>query len=484
MQLFKYLVLLAMLLFPAVAFSEDLGLMRLSLIQGDVQAIIQNSPTDWEPAAINMPLNDGDRIWVPEEGRTEIQVRGGVYVRVDEKSSIDIITVNADSAQYYMDHGHAYINNRQGGIKIVQVDTPLSSVRIYDNSIMMIDVLEGGTLEVQVLKGYVYAENKEGNTKVAAGSALTIRDDGSAEIAPIGRPDYWEKWNLDRDKELAVWSESSRYLPAALHEYSSDFDTHGRWVYVNDYGYVWNPTVTAVEWAPYREGRWKWIRGHYVWISHEPWGWAPYHYGRWFHATETGWCWVPPKTDDIFWSPGYVGWTNTQEHVGWVPLAPGEIYYGYGFYGPTSVNITNVNINRIVVKQYRNANVQNGVTIVHRNDFGFPGRNIVKLNENPFSQRRFDFMPPAVKPNRQIIARPIPPTPESKQPPERIRNIKPEELREHRRLIKDRQESVFRPEPPKPLQLKQVKEPKVIIRKIKLAEDQKKKDQMPKRDRE
>ena len=96
MQLFKYLVLLAMLLFPAVAFSEDLGLMRLSLIQGDVQAIIQNSPTDWEPAAINMPLNDGDRIWVPEEGRTEIQVRGGVYVRVDEKSSIDIITVNAD----------------------------------------------------------------------------------------------------------------------------------------------------------------------------------------------------------------------------------------------------------------------------------------------------------------------------------------------------------------------------------------------------
>ncbi|MBI5810122.1 MAG: FecR domain-containing protein [Deltaproteobacteria bacterium] len=470
MRLFKYLVVLAMLLRPALAFSEDLGLMRLGLIQGAVQVITKDTTTEWEPAAVNMPLNEGDRIWVPEDGRMEIQVRGGVYVRADEKTSTDILTVNAGSAQFYMYYGHVYINNRKGGIKIVQVDTPLSSIRSYDNSIILIDVLEGGGAEVQVLKGHVYAENKEGKTRVGAGNALTIREDGSAEVSPIGQPDEWEKWNLDRDKQFAVWSESSRYLPDALHEYSSEFDTHGRWIYGADYGYVWNPIVIVVEWAPYREGRWRWIRGHYVWISHEPWGWAPYHYGRWIHVTGTGWCWVPPKTNDIYWGPGYVGWVNTRKHVGWVPLAPGEIYYGRGYYGPASVNIARKNKKARDERQYKNMNVENSATVVSRDTFGTPDRDIVRLKENPFLEQRHDFMPPAVKPGGQTVRHAT--KPETTPPPERIRQVKPEQIRKERKLVQDREASVFRPEHPKPLRLKQVREPKVITRKIKPARPQ------------
>lgn len=91
MRLFKYLLVLAALLCPAVALCGDLGLMRLGLIQGGVQVMTKDASAEWEPAAVNLPLNEGDRIWVPEEGRMEIQVRGGVYVRADEKSSTDII---------------------------------------------------------------------------------------------------------------------------------------------------------------------------------------------------------------------------------------------------------------------------------------------------------------------------------------------------------------------------------------------------------
>jgi len=43
-------------------------------------------------------------------------------------------------------------------------------------------------------------------------------------------------------------------------------------------------------------------------------------------------------------------------NVAWVPLAPGEIYYGYGHFGPGSVNITTVDVNTIVVNRtYVNA---------------------------------------------------------------------------------------------------------------------------------
>lgn len=373
-----------------------------------------------------------------------------------------------------MDYGHLYINNRKGGIKTVQVDTPLSSIRSYDNSIILIDVLEGGTTEVQVLKGYVYAENKEGKTKAGAGSALTIREDGSAEISPIGKPDEWEKWNLERDKQFALWSESSRYLPDALHEYSADFDMNGRWIYGDDYGYVWSPIVTAVDWAPYREGRWRWIRGHYVWISQEPWGWAPYHYGRWIYVTAAGWCWVPPGVNDIYWGPGYVGWVNTREHVGWVPLAPGEIYYGRGYYGPASENTVRKNRSRKPAAQYKNANAPGSITVVNRESFGSRDRNIVRLKENPFLGQNSDFMPPAVKPAPQINRHAA--EPRSKQPPERINRIKPEQVRKERRLVKDRKASVFQLEQPRPLRLKQVREPKEIKRKIKPVRRQEKKE--------
>src|SRR3990172_2318785 len=125
------LIVAAILVLPSsFAFSEDLGLMRLGLVEGDVQVLIQDT-TDWTEATINLPLNEGDRLWVPDDGKAELQIRGGAYVRADGNTALDILTVDHDSAQYYLDRGHIYSNNRQGGIRTIQIDTPLSSLRSY-----------------------------------------------------------------------------------------------------------------------------------------------------------------------------------------------------------------------------------------------------------------------------------------------------------------------------------------------------------------
>jgi hypothetical protein len=481
-----------------------------------------------------VPLNEGDRLWVPEGGRVETQIRGGGSIRADEKTAFDILSLGIDSAQFYLDRGHVYISNRRGGIRTAQVDTPLASVRSFDGSIMMLDVAEEGSVEVSVLKGYAHAETRAGTTRVSAGSTLTLREDGTAEISPIGPTDEWEHWNLDRDKQLTAWGESARYLPEELHEYSADLDENGRWVYSYDYGYVWNPVITVTDWAPYTVGRWVWVRGNYIWISYEPWGWAPYHYGRWAFISSYGWCWVPPAAGAVYWGPGFVGWIMTPAYVAWVPLAPGEIYYGYGYYGPASVNITTVNINTIVVKNvYKNAHVRNAVIVVERDTFGTGKRNLLKVKENPFLERkheRFDIVPPRVKPKRPVVLGPAgrereqkqlperlkefprsqepitrqkmpsaPPamkqeyqaapqtggkTLEQRQPPERVRNIRPEELKAQRKLIKEKEGSVFKAGPSQNLPVKKMTEPKVIIRKpeTKPGEQPEKKNLQDKRD--
>ena len=150
MRVRRYLLIIFLLLIPPSAFANDLGLIRLSLIEGDVQIVVQDT-TDWTKATINLPLNEGDRLWVSDNGKAELQIRGGVYARADGDSALDILTVSNDSAQFYLGQGHVYINNRRGGIKTVQVDTPLSSLRSYDNSIMMIDISEDGVTEISVL---------------------------------------------------------------------------------------------------------------------------------------------------------------------------------------------------------------------------------------------------------------------------------------------------------------------------------------------
>jgi len=519
----NYLMFAFILTFPLAAFADDLGLARLSMIEGDVQVLIQDT-TDWTEATINLPLNERDRIWVAEDGKAELQIQGGVYTRADSNTALDVLTITPDTAQFYLDRGHIYINDRRGGIKTVQVDTPLSSIRSYDNSIMMIDVSEDGIIELSVLKGSAYAESRSGATQVSAGNTLTIRGEDNADLAPLSSPDDWERWNMDRDRRLSAWGESSRYLPAELHEYSSDFDANGRWEYASDYGYVWTPAVVAAGWAPYTVGSWIWIHGNYVWVAHDPWCWAPCHYGRWVHIPAYGWSWVPPSPGAVYWGPGYVGWIVTPATVAWVPLAPGEIFYGYGYYGPWSRNITTVGANTIVVNQtYINARVNNAVVVVQRESFG-TGRHLpVKVRENPFVETRRNpsagiaIVPPRVRPQQPVfIAPPRTPAParrtpepepmqsgvpenrrvvptapaapsvrserpatsptvvspsmvrrppeQQSPPPERFRRVRPEDLKNERRVIKDRDASVFRTAPPENLPVRRMREPRVIIR--------------------
>ena len=513
----KYLMIILLLMIPPAAMGNDLGLIRLSLIEGDVQIVVQDT-TDWTEATINLPLNEGDRLWIPDNGRAELQIQGGVYVRAAGNTALDILTVSRDSAQFFVSMGHIYISNRRGGIKTVQVDTPFSSLRSYDNSIMMIDISEEGVTEVSVLKGYVYAESRAGATQVTAGNTLTIRGENNAELAPIGSPDDWERWNMERDQRLNAWSESSRYLPDELHEYASDFDNSGRWDYASDYGYVWVPAVTTANWAPYTYGRWVWIRGSYVWIDYDHWGWAPCHYGRWVFIPARGWCWVPPARGAVYWGPGYVGWTVTPSYVAWVPLAPGEIYYGYGYYGPWSVNVATVNINKVTANRtYVNARANNAVMVVQRDSFGTGRRVPLMVNENPFLERRqpvrdVTSAPPRVRPEHPIVlvppqtrederqalpeggrermpsevletqrrapAGPLATRPEQHLPPEQVRRSRPEELKNERRLVQEREASVFKTQPPENLPVRKSNEPKVINRKPVKQQPQKKDGQV------
>jgi len=193
--------LAALFIMPSYSYPENLGAVRLSLIEGDVQIHTEDT-SEWVGAVINMPLSEGDRVWVPEEGRAEILLNDGTVLRLRENSALDILRIEDHSYQFYLDAGHAYVNLRGPKGHRVQLDTPVSSIRTYDRGIFRVDIPDDRSSDISVEEGFVNAETKKGSTTVNEGYTLSIRGDDYADLHPLGPSNGWTRWNEERDRAL------------------------------------------------------------------------------------------------------------------------------------------------------------------------------------------------------------------------------------------------------------------------------------------
>lgn len=413
-RFFILLIVSAVFLVPMFASGNSTGDARISLVSGNVA--IQGDDTDnqWQSVSINMPVMQDDTFWIPQDGKVEIQFYGSSYLRADQDTEFQVtaiddssktITINVQSGRVYLDR-----EGRSEG-SIFQIDTSLVSVNADRSAKFDVNMRTDGVAEVSVISGSVSIDSGSGSTRINAGNLLAVSGSGTAEVSSYIPDDDWMNWNASQNYILEKESRSTAYLPPEISDYSYELDNNGNWTYLAGYGYVWSPVIVTPGWAPYSAGRWTWIHGSYVWVSYETWGWVPYHYGRWAFRPGFGWFWVPPVAQQAFWCPGYVAWIYTPAYVSWVPLAPGEVYYGYGYYGPHSVNLINVSINNVVITHaYLNAGVTNAVTSVSKETFasGSAYRKL-KIPENPFINGRNVVVerPPQMQPTpARMITRP------------------------------------------------------------------------------
>jgi len=423
------LCLICAILLPSFGYASQYGDMYLRFLEGDVQVKTEDT-AEWLPASINMPLINGDHVWVPDNGRAELMLRNGTVIRLDRNSYLEILAMEEGYNRFYLDIGHTYIYTKLNASDAIIFETPTASFYVYGRSIARIDVSDReDSAAVSVLLGTVYADGGTGKLKINPSDRIVFyKNDSYPRLTAIAPPDQWEQWNKQRDRDLglALSAPTSAYLPDELSAYYYDFERNGRWTYEPEYGYVWMPTtIVERDWSPYRMGRWVWMHGDYVWISYESWGWVPHHYGRWAFIQSTGWCWIPPARGAVYWGPGFVGWVSTPIYISWVPLAPRETYYGYGNYGPHSINIKNTHF-RIPPKYndvYRNIHVRNAVTTLHRNSFMTGVSTVNRLvHDNPFLKERHVMAPPDMRPERSAFMPVIKDIPQAKKPPQQIVN--------------------------------------------------------------
>jgi len=202
------------------------------------------------------------------------------------------------------------------------------------------------------------------------------------------RDDVFDQWVADR---------MHRFDRPPAHPYVSpqvvgaeSLDQYGTWQQTPQYGAVWVPSQVAADWAPYREGHWRWVAPWgWTWVDDEPWGFAPFHYGRWTQF-DGRWAWVPGTVvERPVYAPAMVAFVGGGGPgprpgigiaIGWVPLGPGEVYrppYPVSERYIQNVNVTsvprteinNITINRTVnVTNVTYAN-QRAVTVVNHDAF-------------------------------------------------------------------------------------------------------------------
>lgn len=350
---------------------------RLSLLEGQV-AVLAAGASEGIAATSNLPLGPGDRVWVTGHGRAEIQLPEGNVVRLGDDTSVELGASPSPSgwpSPVRLERGMAtiYLRRLPPELAAFQVDLPQAGVRASIPSTFRTNLYLDGSAEVSVHAGEVVVQSPWGSTEVRNRQTLRLGPDRRVQLYALAPWDEFDRWNDLRDIQLSRTT-PAHYLPTELTPYASDFVAYGHWVPVPPYGYGWAPTVEA-GWSPFRHGRWISWWGELVWLSLEPWGWVPYHYGRWLFYPAVGWVWIPPGPEMVIWNPGAVAWIAGPEFVAWIPLAPGEVFFGVRDFGPASVNITQVHVTHVhVTNVFANAKAINAVVVVHNDTFVKGGR--------------------------------------------------------------------------------------------------------------
>ncbi|HET8714681.1 MAG TPA: DUF6600 domain-containing protein, partial [Holophagaceae bacterium] len=311
------------------------------ITKGDVQDELQKGT----------PVGEGDV--VESSGRGVLQLADGTRVAFSRGTRFTVASLFKDEngdrqVLLRLDRGRLRVKLDEDSDARLRVDTPSGSVACSDRATFNLEVDGDGVARVSVTSGHVRVSDRRDDASLGAGEQISV-------FGPEDRLDRIRAFNTYDADDFDRWSdgawkvtrgESWDRVPSELRYYSDDLDSHGSWVYSDQYGWVWKPSGVAQDWRPYYQGRWAAYPGGMTWISYDPWAYVTYHHGRWAWSVGLGWTWIP----GLYYSPAWVAWSSWDGYCGWAPLG----YYndpctwGYGAWGGgycwnvVSVNYINV----------------------------------------------------------------------------------------------------------------------------------------------
>ena len=353
---------------------------RIAHVEGKLLRYVEEGK-DWVVTGKDAPFGLEDALYSGDNAKAEFIMPNQTWLRVGENTQIQLIALNPDATTVDVASGLARLYNKSYDA-VVKVTTPFGYVVAPGGAV--VDLYVGDdSLEVIAVRGNVdfvhdatraRYEVREGDASIIADRSETARGNGTVDS-------IWDDWNGQRDN---IWAQrlrnrgpSMEYLPEPIHDQAYALEENGRWervYYEGDYRHMWRPTRVDPGWRPFTAGRWSVYYGDNCWIPDEPFGYVTHHYGSWvFVESFRTWYWLPPVTRVVAdtprfligfgWYPGRVGWIHSGPSIGWVPLAPDEVYYGYRPWGHRTVIVHQTTVINVNQTRYR---YLDEAVIIHR----------------------------------------------------------------------------------------------------------------------
>ena len=344
-------LLLIMAATPVAAEDEPARVVgRVYYIEGELSRYVRDE-NNWVDMVRDAPFGEGDTLYSADQSMTELIIPNGTWIRTGHETQIQFITLDAEITEVDVSKGMVRFYNKSPSTTI-KATTAFGYVMADPDTAFDI-YADSDSVEVLAVRGNVrfIHQQSEARYEVMTGSTSIIANQDSVSTGEGTLDASWQRWNESRESFWANRTRgerrSVRYLPPALHDESYILEEYGDWERVPYEGsprWFWRPTRVAVGWSPFTVGRWTVWCGDQTWIPGEPFGYITHHYGNWVYM-RNAWFWAPPVVSvqvglpllDIgyHWYPGRVSWIHRDAYVGWVPLAPREIYYShYNWGGP------------------------------------------------------------------------------------------------------------------------------------------------------
>lgn len=343
---------------------------RVSEVIGDAW-LFDTESKEWVRVTRNQTVAEGDRLRTDERARVSLSV-GSTSLWLDERSDLEFSQLDEGRVLLLLAKGDLGLRLRsQEAVSEYKVQTREGRFYAEQQGLFRVEQLDRGSRAYN-FEGRVRFEFE----RAEATQPVWLQDGEQGEFWWAGGPrterqrlsnDGFGDWMLAQSRaegDRFASSVSQRYVSPEMTG-ADELDRHGRWESSTEYGNIWIPTTVAVDWAPYRYGRWAWS-GHWgwTWVDDSPWGYAPFHYGRWV-SYGGRWGWAPGRyVARPVYAPALVGWVGggggygygNRPHYGWYPLGPREVYRPSYRHSPAHKHRINGDPDPVTVKRPHRSN--------------------------------------------------------------------------------------------------------------------------------
>ncbi|HXL79526.1 MAG TPA: FecR family protein [Pyrinomonadaceae bacterium] len=234
MSLIPLLVASFVVAFPFSTAAQNREKFVISAHAGGVNAVTgraalrSHGTGDWQQLTITEDLETGDVVRTSLDGRVEVLLNPGSYLRIGENSEIELTDNSLENLEIRLVRGTAIVEvtGTDDTELLINIATPHTRMAIVRRGLYRVNVVPGDATELIVRKGRVLLEPT--HTKIKGGDKV-IFSDNSFSVAKLKKGektrDDLEAWSKGRAETLTQANSrlSARALTTLIASYRSDW---------------------------------------------------------------------------------------------------------------------------------------------------------------------------------------------------------------------------------------------------------------------